>query len=241
MGARKRGGEALPDAAGANDAPSIPLAVGPLAPEVRARLLLTAMEAMRSGQQRGNRSSAMRMDAGTLFGIAIAHLVEDRRLPGVVEAYAADLEEAGVTERVLKRYMLQLRRLYWRQIAEHLRATAESVDMASMVKDPRSLARQLLAQVSAFVHQHMDARVMSRLSTSERHLVMRGFEACTKALDLMANAEFRQVQTEKVREAADRARKAAAHELSRMKGVENKQAVIDLIGKALMGVEEAAS
>jgi hypothetical protein len=233
--AKKR---AAPEAA---PPPPIPLAIGPVPPEVRARLLLLAIESMRSGRQRGNSSSAWKVDASVLFGIAMAHLVEDRRLPGVAEAYRADLAEAGVSDKVLERFMQQLRRLYWRQVVEHVRSTAQAVDMSSMAKDPSALARHLLVRVSAFVDAHMDPAVTKSLTVGERNLVLRGFEACTKALDLMATAAFRQVQTERVRDAAERAKKAAQSELSRMKGVEDKQAVADLIAKALMGVQEAAS
>lgn len=171
--------------------------------QTRSAMMWHAVESLRGGPRAGARSNAYRLDDALLFGLAHRVIVEAGTVEQAVRDFAPDLRRAKVSDRCAETWLGEVRRKY---VALHLDRTKryiEDQDVLRQSGDPKSVIDRLMTR-TAIIADDLLGEIRDA-SVGERHTILRTLEVVAGLADTLGGYSHKEVTTEKMRLALERA------------------------------------
>lgn len=171
--------------------------------QTRAAMMWHAVEALRGGPRAGSRSNAYRLDDSILFGLAHRVVVEAGTIEQAVRDFAPELRRARVGDRCIETWLSAVRQRY---VALHLERTKKYIEDQDVLRqsgDPKSVLDRLMTRTAIIADDLLGE--IKDASVGERHTILRTLEVVAGIAETLGGYSHREVTTEKMRLALERA------------------------------------
>lgn len=175
----------------------------PLPDKTRLALICHAIEKWKVGDQPGQRSTAYNLPVTALFGIAASVIGDGKPSDLIAREWKREIDAAGSSVQAVIRWLGQVKQIYCELHYDSIKQLISAEDSLQFHGDNQAMIRKLLTEVTLLM-----LRIMPQFEESDtagRHTILRMAEVCALLAETLAKIDHREAQTDKLRQAIERA------------------------------------
>lgn len=212
-------------------------AIGPIDERYRRLLIVRAMEDLRNGGRRGNKTQVWSLGDGVLFEAGIRLVSGEESVEAIVVSLDSDLKAAKVTARSMRRFLDNLRGRYRDLVYSHTKHMATDSVIDTLGGDIGALSTLIVTKLGAEVMKSIESAEFGTLDNKDKHALIRASEMFVEAARIQADTRLKDAQISMI---ADRIMAAQIKRSSAVTSGKGKSTRAALTRDEIIGAVRAA-